>query len=210
LATGFCDTGLTQKAPQPAGCLDSKLVNPINPQSGGPIVDGNWELAYPFPSAPYTQPAPGPCGFTSSYTPAAVDTPQYGWYNPDDKLSQWIQPPGGTPAPGWFIYRTRFAVPSAYPGYANYELVMKGQLICDDYVAAIYLENGQDGTCNAVASFTSKSQLGSWNSFRFNSPLAPDSHGFIYVVAYNATNYPPANNPSGIRVEFLTPYLYPY
>lgn len=33
----------------------SSLVTPVNPESGGPSVDGNWHLATPYPSAPYNQ-----------------------------------------------------------------------------------------------------------------------------------------------------------
>jgi hypothetical protein len=44
-ATGLCNTGLTPANALPLGCTTSTLVTPVNPQSGGTSVDGNWQLA---------------------------------------------------------------------------------------------------------------------------------------------------------------------
>lgn len=207
-ATGFCSTGLTPKAPQPQGCLNSKLVSPINPQGGGPIVDGNWDLAEPYPSAPATQPAPNPCTFSGSFKPAPVSAPYGGWYNPNDQLSQWIEPNGTTPG-GWYIYRTAFTIPTAYPGYSHYELVINGKLLADDFVSGVFLEGeaGNSNSCRQVASYSSRSQLSSWNKLKITIPVAPESKGYLYFVVNNVNNGP---NPTGLRVEFTSPYLYPF
>lgn len=68
-ATSLCNTGLTAKSVPPKGCTTSTLVTPINPLDGGPFVDGNWELAEPYPSVSFTQRAPDPCSFVSVYRP---------------------------------------------------------------------------------------------------------------------------------------------
>src|ERR1700722_15102454 len=83
-AVGLCNTGLTPASPLPSGCTTSTPVTPVNPQSGGPSVDGNWQLATPYPSAPYDQEALDPCKLTT-FGPTWVDAPKSpGWYNPND------------------------------------------------------------------------------------------------------------------------------
>jgi hypothetical protein len=57
----LCNTGLTLASPLPIRCTTSVPVTPVNPQSGGSSVDGNWQLATPYPSAAYTHQAPNPC-----------------------------------------------------------------------------------------------------------------------------------------------------
>lgn len=71
-ATGLCNTGLTPASPLPRGCTTSTPVTPVNPDTGGPSVDGNWQLAMPYPSAPYNQQAPDPCKLTT-FGPAWVE-----------------------------------------------------------------------------------------------------------------------------------------
>ncbi|MGA2740011.1 MAG: hypothetical protein ABSG65_21555 [Bryobacteraceae bacterium] len=106
-ATGLCNTGLTPAAALPAGCTTSALVTPVNPESGGSSVDGNWQLASPYPSAPYNEQSPNPCTLTN-FGPAWIDDPWPAWYNPNDGLSQWMTPlaEGPVAAGGWYIYRT--------------------------------------------------------------------------------------------------------
>jgi hypothetical protein len=211
-ANGLCNTGLTPKSPLPAGCLASTLVNPINPQDGGSIVDGNWDLAQPFPSAAYTQPPPNPCVFTAAYRAVPVSSPSFDWYNPDDHISQWIEPQGGsvgTP-PGWYIYRTSFPIPAAASGYSLYELAIHGQFMADNYLTAIYVENpaGDEAGCRQVAAFTSTStEDGAWQKFQIDTTVFPETNGYLYFVVYNS---PSGNNPTGLRVEFTSPYLLPY
>ena len=213
LATGICNTGLTAKSPQPEGCLSSTLISPINPVGGGPIVDGNWAVAEPFPSASYVSAAPDPCTLAATYAAVPVSAAESFWYNPSDGLSQWIEPLGGSkPEPGWYVYRTRVAIPSAYPGYPSFELVVKGQFMADNNAVAIVLENpaGDVAKCRVVADFTSANQYQGWNNFEIATPVEPYSLAYLYFVVFNTAGNPVATNPTGLRVEFTTPYLYPY
>ena len=89
-ATGICNTGLTPASPLPAGCTTSTLVTPVNPDTGGTSVDGNWQLATPYPSAGVASQAPNPCSLT--FGPAWVDAPFGNWIAPDAGVSQWITP----------------------------------------------------------------------------------------------------------------------
>jgi hypothetical protein len=112
-ATGLCNTGLTAASPLPTGCTTSTPVTPVNPQSGGPSVDGNWQLATPYPSAAWNQQAPDPCKLTT-FGPAWVDAPAQGWFDPKDGLSQWITPQSDANTEGgWYVYRTAFAIPQS-------------------------------------------------------------------------------------------------
>ena len=54
-AVGLCNTGLTP-ASAFTGCTTSVPVTPLNPETGGSSVDGNWQIASPYPSAPYYGP----------------------------------------------------------------------------------------------------------------------------------------------------------
>ena len=47
-ATSLCNTGPDTRESPPNGCSTSTLIYPINLINGGPIVDGNWELAVPY------------------------------------------------------------------------------------------------------------------------------------------------------------------
>jgi hypothetical protein len=46
--------GLTPASSLFTGYTISTPVTPVNPESGGASVDGNWELATPYPSGPTT------------------------------------------------------------------------------------------------------------------------------------------------------------
>ena len=208
--SGLCNTGLTSKKPLPVGCQTSTLITPINPENGGPIVDTNWDLANPYPSAAANQPAPNPCVFTAAYLAPAVSQPYYGWYNPNDGLSQWIEPQDGSEgvSPGWYLYRTSFPIPQAQSGSTLYKLEVTGQFLADDYVSAIYLEDPatNETACHEVAAFTSTGDAGSWQPFHISATVKPDTLAYFYFIVYNAnSNY----NPSGLRVEFTSRYLFP-
>ncbi len=214
-ATGLCDTGRTPQSPQPLGCTTTSLVSPINPLNGGPFTDGNWSLAFPFPSAPYTEGPPDPCTINTLYDSAPVNVPWYTWFNPVDARSQWIEPLGGgaTPA-GWYIYRTYFDVPAAQNFNSYYRLETEGQLTVDDGVKAIYLENPASDrrSCRVLATFNSLGQESSWTSFHLSATrLIPGTRAFLYFVVDNSyLAFPVDENPTGLRVEFFSPYFLPY
>ncbi len=142
--TGLCNTGLTRADPLPQGCTTSTLVAPVNPETGGDSVDGNWQLATPYPSAPYNQKAPNPCLLTG-FGPAWVDAAWPTWFNPDDGLSQYITPQAEGPvaAGGWYIYRTGVAIPPIASGGTHYVLTVSGQVLVDNSLVSIVLEDQQ-------------------------------------------------------------------
>jgi hypothetical protein len=134
-----CNTGLTFASPPPVGCTSSVLVTPINPETGGTSVDGNWELATPYPSSGVAEEAPNPCKLAAwgpAWGPAWVDTPWSAWLNPSDGLSQWITPEAIAPtaASGWYVYRTPVSVPTVTPRYDYYLLKVAGRLLADNYL----------------------------------------------------------------------------
>jgi len=208
-ATGLCNTGLTPAGLLLRDCATTTLVTPLNPESGGPSVDGNWELATPYPSAPYNQPAPNPCSLTT-FAPAWVDAPWPGWFNPDDGLSQWITPlvEGPVAAGGWYIYRTIFPIPPIVSGYDEYALTVTGQLLADNTAAAIVLSNASGHqVCRTMAILSGSSQFIAWNPFTFAATVLPNHPAYLYFVVYN---YEQSNgNPTGLRVEFTSAYFTP-
>jgi hypothetical protein len=213
-ATGLCNTGLTPASPLPIGCTTSVPVTPVNPQSGGTSVDGNWQLATPYPSASYTHQAPNPCSLTT-FGPAWVDATYSGWFNPNDGLSQWITREVDEPsAGGWYIYRTAFPVPPISSPSTYYVLTVTGGLMGDNTTVAIYLENPSTDRlrCKAVALPAPEAGSGgsgwaAWNPFSFASKIVPNTSAYVYVLVYNqeASN----GNATGLRVEFTSAYFTP-
>ena len=210
-ATGLCNTGLTTQGPQPEGCLTSTPVSPVNPINGGPSVDGNWRLATPYPSSPYTSNPANPCTLVTDYGPAWVNEPWPTWLNPNDGLSQWIEPiGGGYDAPGWYVYRTTFPVPPVDIGYLSIFLGVNGQVLSDNNDVAIFVQSpaAYGGSCREVAAVP-RSEFTSWSQFHFATPVAPNSRSYLYVVIANQ----PGNNggnPSGLRIEWNAPYFVSY
>lgn len=209
--TGLCNTGLTPASPLPDGCRTSTLVTPVNPESGGSSVDGNWQLATPYPSAPYNETAPSPCSLTS-FTPAWVDAPWPTWFNPDDGLSQWVSPEADAPytTGGWYIYRTAFLIPPIATSGGGYILNVTGQVLADDYAVAIFLENpASDQVCKPVAS-ANRAGFSAWNSFNFAAAVAPETVARVYFLVYNVEFAPGEyGNATGLRVEFTSAYFTP-
>jgi hypothetical protein len=213
-ATGLCNTGLTPASAQPAGCTTSTPVSPVNPQSGGTSVDGNWQLATPYPSASYTHQAPNPCSLTT-FGPAWVDATYSGWFNPNDGLSQWITPEVDEPsAGGWYIYRTAFPIPPISSPSTYYVLTVTGGVMGDNTTVAIYLENPSTDqlSCKPVAMPAPEAGSGgsgwaAWNPFSFASKIVPNTSAYVYVLVYNqeASN----GNATGLRVEFTSAYFTP-
>jgi hypothetical protein len=209
-AAGLCNTGLTAASPLAAGCTTGSPVTPVNPESGGPSVDGNWELAIPYPSVPYNRPAPNPCSLTA-FVPAWVDAPWLSWLNPDDGISQWISPEvEGPVAPGgWYVYRTTVPTPPASLGHSAYQLTVSGQFLVDNDVAFIYMEDPAQShsICGLVARPGSPTQDWAWNPFNFTATVLADTHAYLYFVVYNGQQS--YGNPTGLRIEFTTAYFNP-
>jgi hypothetical protein len=206
----LCNSGRTPKGLPPGGCLKTVLEAPLNPLTGGSTIDGNWELAAPYPSKPNTELAPDPCTLLTSWGPAWVDTPLVYWYNPNDGLSQWITPFNEEYAlPGWYVYRTGFTVPAAQVGYPGYLLEVTGQLMADNQAVSIYVldAKGVSTTCQVAGALTNQNQFYGWTIFHFAAQVTPATHGYLYFVVQNATGAPP--DPAGLRVEFATPYYIP-
>jgi hypothetical protein len=218
-ATGLCNTGLTPASPLPNGCTTSTLVTPVNPQSGGTSVDGNWQLATPYPSASWDESAPNPC--SRIFGPAWVDAPEAGAFNPNDGLSQFISPlaDGPNTAGGWYIYRTTLPVPPIVSGSTRYVLTVTGQLLADDEPIATFLENpaGEELSCKLLT-LTPLIPLpsqnfgsgGAWNHFRFAGIVRPNSSAYLYFLVYNI-QFPSgvSGNYTDFRVEFASANLTP-
>ena len=207
---GLCNTG--QTAENLFGCTEV-LVTP-NPLGGGPHVDGNWDIAYPYPS-PF-EGFSGPCELTQ-FEPAWVDTPMSEWL-PDSAstVSEWITPYDGERprSPGWYVYRTSFPVPPVLPGGAAPTGVsINGQLSSDNTTYAIYLESPAGSSkCSLVYGQAfpvnppgaGASDFEQWWPFSFTSPfdIAPGAVANLYFVVLNY------NNATGIRVEFFGNSIY--
>ena len=207
---GLCNTG--QTAQTFSGCT-SVLVTP-NPTGGGPNRDGNWGLAYPYPST--LSPTLGPCSL-KNFTRAWVDTPVYdppfSWLpNSASTASQWITPYDGegNQPQGWYIYLTGFHVPDVLPnGIVPTGLTIQGRLASDNETYGFVLASrANGGSCGFVQGLpvpiNSVNQFNQWTNFSFTNPIAitPDSDVFLYVLVYNS---PSTGNPnaSGLRIEFF-------
>jgi hypothetical protein len=208
---GLCNTGET--AQTVSGCT-GVLVTP-NPTGGGPNRDGNWGIAYPYPST--LSPTLGPCTI-KSFTRAWVDTPllqaPFDSWLPNDvsAASQWITPYDGegNQAQGWYIYLTGFHIPSVLvDGIVPTGVTINGRLASDNETYGFVLaSHALGGSCGFVTGLpvplNPATQFQQWADFSFTSPIAitPDSDVFLYVLVYNS---PSTGNPNatGLRVEFF-------
>jgi len=202
---GLCNTG--QTAANALGCTEVLVTQ--NPLGGGPNVDGNWDIAYPYP-LPF-EGFGGPCGLTQ-FEPAWVDTPFSGWL-PDNasSVSEWIAPYDGEnpQPPGWYVYRTAFEVPPVLPGGAAVTGVsVSGRLASDNSTYTIYLESpAGSARCSLVAGQTfpvnppgaGSGDYRQWWPFSFTNPfdIAPGAAAYLYFVVRNV------DNATGLRVEFF-------
>ncbi len=83
----LCNTGQTSATS--AGC--SNTLEIPNAPGGGPDRDGNWQVAYPYPSALTS--THGPCALLQIRQGGWVDTPNTRWLaNSVSSASQWIAP----------------------------------------------------------------------------------------------------------------------
>jgi len=205
----LCSTGQTGKTI--FGCT-GVLVTP-NPTGGGPNRDGNWALAYPYPSA--LSPTHGPC-VLKGFIRAWVDTPNGSWL-PDSAsgASEWITIYDGeslNPLPGWYVYRTAFHVPSVLPGgVVPTGVIINGRLASDNATYGFYMGNPADGyACAFVTGLpvpinpagSGFSDFTQWWDFSFVNPvpITPGADLWLYVLVQNAAG---GNSPTGLRVEFF-------
>lgn len=211
---GLCNTGEATRTR--LGC-SGVLVIP-NPTGGGPNRDGNWEIAFPYPSNILTPKNACDLGFV----PAWVDTPLLqqpidSWLPNDvSTASEWITPfdGEGNQPQGWFIYRTNFRVPLVLPsGIAPKGFVIHGRIASDNQTYAFALTGLKySDSCALVEGLPAPinpAQYGAWTNFSFTNPTAiiPGSDVFLYALVYNArsTGDP---NATGLRVEFFDTSAY--
>jgi hypothetical protein len=209
----LCNTG--QTAATLAGCTGA-LVTP-NPPGGGPARDGNWQLAYPYPSTLTT--SHSVCTLTG-FVRAWVDTPNASWL-PDSvsTASEWITPVDGenNVAVGSYVYRTTFQVPSVLPGGAvPAGVTINGQLASDNATLAIYLESpANSAKCSLVTDQKfpvnpaghGVGDFEQWWDFSFTNSLqiTPGAAAFLYFVVQNQTS---GASPTGLRVEFFSSSMF--
>jgi hypothetical protein len=209
---GLCNTGETPKTT--TGCT-GVLVTP-NPTGGGPNRDGNWGIAFPYPST--VSPA-NPCGL--DFIRAWVDTPYhlYGppleWFpNSKSDASEWITPYDGESnlAPGWYVYITGFQVPSVLPsGSAPTGVTIKGRIASDNWTYGFLMaSSAAGGSCALVEHLPvplDPDQYLKWTDFSFTSPIpiTPGSDVLLYVLVHNTETpgLPNGNSPTGLRIEFF-------
>ncbi len=207
---GLCNTGEITRTTN--GCT-GVLVTP-NPTGGGPNRDGNWGIAYPYPST--LSPTFLPCDLR--FISAWVDTPLLqepsdSWLpNSASTASEWITPfdGEGNQPQGWFIYRTGFHVPFLVAGgVASKGLVINGRLTSDNLTYGFALASAaRGGSCALVEGLpvplNPTGQYAQWTNFSFTSPIAitPDSDVFLYVLVYNSRSSGDPN-AAGLRVEFF-------
>ncbi|MGO4882765.1 MAG: hypothetical protein ACLP59_18390 [Bryobacteraceae bacterium] len=210
--SGLCNTGETPASS--SGCT-GVLVTP-NPEGGGPSRDGNWQLAYPYPST--LSQTHGPCHL-HSFAQAWVDTPNRTWMpNTASGESEWLTPHDGENnlPMGWYVYRTSFPVPSTLPdGSVPTGLTINGRLTSDNATYGFYLESpARSTTCGVVSgppvpinpAGQGSSDYDQWWDFSFTSPIAltAGADAYLYVVVYNPYNNPPnGESPTGMRIEFF-------
>jgi len=205
----LCNTGQTAKN---IGACSGVLVTP-NPTGGGPQRDGNWYVAYPYPST--LSEAQNPC--TLGYIKSFVDTPNAAWLpNSASAASEWITPYDGEGerAAGYYVYLTFFPIPDS-PAPTGFTI--NGRLASDDATVAIYLGTpaGADN-CALVAGQTfpvnpadsGSSDFQQWWPFSFTNPgpFAVASPAALYFVVANPIDrdLPNGASPTGLRVEFFS------
>ena len=205
----LCNTGQTAKTF--AGCT-GELVTP-NPPGGGPQRDGNWYVAYPYPST--LSEAQNPC--TLGYIKSFVDTPNAAWLpNSASIASEWTTPYNGegARAAGYYVYLTFFPIGDS-PAPTGFTI--NGQLASDDATVAIYLGTpagadncilvaGQSFPVNPAGSGGSDSQQWWPFSFTNSGPFAVASPAALYFVVKHPLDpgSPNGTSPTGLRVEFFS------
>jgi len=200
----LCNTGQTGKNIDEC---TGELVTP-NPVGGGPERDGNWFVAYPYPSS-LTE-AQNPC--TLRYIKSFVDTPNPAWLpNSISTASEWTTPHNGEGdrAPGYYVYLTFFPIPDS-PAPKGFTI--NGQLASDNATVAIYLGTPAGANNCALVSGQSfpvnpggsgDSDFEQWWPFSVSNtqPLAVASPAALFFVVENGPRH--SGSPTGLRVEFF-------
>jgi len=204
---GLCNTGQTPATS--AGC-SGVLVTP-NPYGGGPTRDGNWALAYPYPST--LSPDHGPCAL-KTFVPAWVDTPNIDWLpNSASPASERITPYAGETniSAGWYVYVTQFPVPSVLPGgRVPTSVTINGRLSSDNATYAIYLESpANSAACSAVRGLpvplNNDLDWDRWVDFSFAHPISAGADAYLAVLVRNQynTGLSSGDSPTELRIEFF-------
>lgn len=209
----LCNTGQTAKTF--AACTGALV--PPNPSGGGTNRDGNWWVAYPWPST--LSEAQNPCSlkFISAY----VDTPNAAWLpNSASTASEWITPYNGEndrPA-GYYVYLTFLPI-SDSPSPVGFTI--NGRLASDNPTVGIYLGTPAGVTsCPLVSSQMfpvnpeGQGDSQQWWTFSFTNPepIAVASPAALYFVVRNTTDdqLPNGASPTGLRVEFSSTSTFQY
>ena len=195
---GLCDTGFSNNT-----CTG--LV-PI----GG--TDGNWQIAFPYPTAPSSSPIPNPCaapqcGTTGlTFEPAWVDAPDPSWLK-NNKASEWITPQVENNLGGHYVYAITVPVPTG-----DGHVTIVGQLLSDNEVEAIYLSSGateclpvagypyDNAAVNSASNFTTP-----WTTFKItNAPVSAGGSATLYFVVRNrgVGGVDSNSTDTGLRVQF--------
>jgi hypothetical protein len=211
---GLCNTGQTPATT--SGCT-AALVPP-NPADGGPNRDGNWEIAFPYPSI--LSPPNGRCE-VKNFVKSWVDTLDIAWLaNSASIASEWTTPYDGEDAlnaAGWYVYRTKLPVPAVLAsGRAPTGVTVNGQLTSDNATFWIYLESpAYSGRCSLVSGQAfpvnppgsqTFSDFQQWWPFSFtnSTAIAPGADAYLYLMVQNAYDRlvgGPSN--TGLRGEFF-------
>ena len=202
---GLCNTGQTQTFHEQCTGV---LIAP-NPPGGGGTHDGNWALAFPYPSA--ISAAHGPCAL-HTFIFSWVDTPNVDWLpNSVSPESEWITPAAGETniAPGWYVYVTKFPVPAVLPhGAIPTSVTINGRLSSDNETYAIYIESpANSGICAAVnlpEPLNNNNSWNRWTDFSFTQPVTAGAAAYLIIQVINQYNSGLANgaSPAGLRVQF--------
>jgi hypothetical protein len=206
---GLCNTGQT---PATASGCTGVLVSPNANGYGTPNLDGNWEVGFPWPNTLRGNHAP--C-LQESFVRAASGPPDGGWLsNSVSTASEWIMPVGGgyVVPEGFYIYRTKFPVPSALQGGGvPIGVTINGQLSSDNETYWMYIESspgnptgcslvsGQEFPVNPGGSFATQ-----WFPISFTNtlPLTSGADAYLYIIVQNGiTIY--NSSAAGLRVEFF-------
>jgi hypothetical protein len=133
--------------------------------------------------------------------------------NSGSSASEWITPYAGETsiASGWYVYATKFRVPSILPrGIVPTSVTLNGRISSDNATFAFYMQSpASTATCSMVTGLpvpiTSETGYTQWTDFSFNYPVTAGAEATLFVVVSNQydTEGTGGDSPSGLRVEFF-------